>query len=347
VFIKRLLALLLMILVVPPIVVIYYGELANVKEKAPSLSVKNTAVLHLRGSIRDVKLSADGKVAYVAAASRGVYIVDIQNPLKPKLISQFKYFNNSYDKARNLELAQKRNILFVRDAQAGIYSIDITNPSEAKLLSTYTSSEQIYDFCLSKDAKTIYIADKKGITVADIRDFDAISPITHYNIEKKYEDLVEAKKGILYLVSSHDIDIMQTDGAQAAKLVGNYVTAGDAKRISLSEDGTKAFVSSGYTGVEILDIANKLHPKPLGIYKTSSMVNNTLVSKNAKTIYVAGANGNIEIVDIKDPDSAKLLKRIKTKLSNQEQLWNIALSTDEKRVLTASGINGFKIINLR
>ncbi|QOP45677.1 LVIVD repeat-containing protein [Sulfurimonas paralvinellae] len=347
-FKKRVFILFLLILIITPITVIYLGKKSStLNEKAPGLSVKNSFALHLRGSVQDIKLSKNSKTAYTAAGSRGIYILDVENSMKPKLIGQFKYFSNSYDKARSVELAEERNMLFVKDAQAGIYSIDITNPVEPKLLDTYKSENPIYAFCLSEDLKTIYIADKKGIAVADIQDPDAINVIAYHSIEKRYINLIEVNKNTLYLLCESGIDILYTDGSQPAKLIGSYTTAGDAKKMTLSKDKTKAFVSIGNSGVEILDIANKLYPKPLGIFKTSAAADKTIVSRNAKIIYVADTNGDIEIADIQNPDSGELLQKIRTKLSAQEKLWDIALSVDEKKLFTASGIEGVRVVKLK
>ena len=348
VFKQKLIFFILIILILPLIVIFYFGQKSDVDIKqAPLVSIQNSITLNLRGTIRDIKLSKNSKTAYVVAASRGVYIIDIENSLKPKLISQFKYFKNSYDKARSIELAEDKNILFVRDAQAGIYSIDIANPSEPKLLRTYKSQAPIYEFCISKNTNTIYISDADGIKIADIKNSDEIKVVTKYDKKRKYFDMVEVKENIIYLLSSHGIDIVDISFAQGPKLVGNYLASGDAKRITLSKNKTNAFLSSGYSGVEILDISNKLNPKPLGIFKTSKMIKNTIVSKDAKTIYISNFNNDIEIVDIKNPDDAKLLKKININPTKKAQVWDIALSVDENRLFVANGIGGVKVIGLK
>ena len=346
-FKQKLIFSLLTIFILPLIIIFYIGQKSDADIKqTPSTSIENMTTLNLRGTIRDIKLSKNSKTAYVVAASRGVYIVDVGNPLKPKLISQFKYFKNSYDKARSIELVEDRNILFVRDAQAGIYSIDIANPSEPKLLATYKSQVPIYEFCISKNTDTIYISDLEGIKIANINNSDEIKVITQYDKKRKYFDIVQVKENLIYLLSSYGIDIVDTSFVNGPKLVGNYIASGDVKRITLSYDKTRAFLSSGYSGVEILDIANKLNPKALGIFKTSKIVKNTIVSKDAKTIYLSNLNDAIEIVDIKNPDDAKLLRKININSTKKVQVWDIALSVDENRLFVANGIGGIKIIVL-
>lgn len=347
-FKQKLIFILLIILIVPFIIIFYSGQKSDSDIKqARTVSIKQTTTLGLRGTIQDIKLSKDSKTAYVAAASRGVYIIDIKEPLKPKLISQFKYFKNSYDKSRSIKLAEDKNILFVRDAQAGIYSIDIANPSEPKLLATYKSQVPIYKFCISNKKDKIYISDADGIKIADITNTDTIKVITTYDKKRKYFDMVEVKENILYLLAAYGIDIVNTGFSQGPKLVGNYLTSGDAKKITVSKNKTRAFISSGYNGVEIVNIANKLNPKPLGIYKTSHMVKKAIVSKNAQTLYISNLNDIIDIVDITNPDDAKLLQEININPTKKAQIGSMALSIDEDKLFVANGIGGFKVIHLR
>ena len=347
-FKQQLIFILLSILIVPFIIIFYIGQKSHTTVKHPlASSIQKSTTLGLRGSIQDITLSNDSKTAYVAAASRGVYIIDIKDPLKPKLISQFKYFKNSYDKTRSIKLAEDKNILFVRDAQAGIYSIDIENLAEPKLLASYKSEIPIYDFCLSNKNDKLYIADADGIKAADITDTDTIKVSTAYTIKKKYYDMIEVKENLLYLLTSYGIDIIDTGFSQEPKLIKSYFTSGDANKMRLSSDKTRAFISNGYSGVEIVDIANKLNPKPLGIYKTSTPAKQAIASKDTNTLYLSNLNDSIDIVDITDPDNAKLLQEITINPTKKSKIWSFALSANEDKLLVANGIGGLKVIGLK
>jgi hypothetical protein len=347
-FRQKVILLLLIILLLPLLFIFYFGQKSatNVQETQPIL-ITNSKTLHLRGTIRDIKLSKNSKYAYVVANSRGVYIIDVQNPLEPKLVSQFKYFKNSYDKSRSIELAEEKNILFIRDAQAGIYSINIENISEPKLLTTHKQQEQIYQFVVSENEEYIYLCDESGIKVLDIKNPDAIQTVASYDTEKRYIDIVEVKENLLYLLSSHDIDILDTSHDQELKLVGNYIALGDAEKIVLSSNKTRAFLSSGYNGVEILDIANKLNPKPLGIYKSTKTAKNTLVSKDGKTLFISNLKDVVEIADIKNPDNAKHLRTLNVNNATKAKALDVGLSLDENVLFIANGIGGVKVLGLK
>lgn len=343
-FKQKFISLILVVFLFPPIVVLYasYTPAPTVKLKAEQ-SIKSTSYFKLRGTIRDIKISKDENIAYVVADSRGIYIIDIENPVKPKIISQFKYFKNSYDKSRSLELSSDEHTLFVRDAQAGLYSIDISNKSEPKLLSLYSSTEKILGFKLSQNTKKIYLVGEEGLTIADIKNPDEIKPVSKYK-NKKYLDVVEANDELLYLLSSYGIDIL--DISKEPTLVGNYNTLGNAEKISLSKNQMQAFLSSGYTGVEILNISNKLTPKPLNTVSCLEIAKDTTISKDAKTIYISNFNDSLEIVDISSINNAKVIQTINTRHTKKAQSWTSALSNDEKVLYIANGVMGIKIIEL-
>jgi len=345
-FKQKLMILILSIIVLPLVTIIYFGYESKTIKTNKHIYIDESTIVNLRGTIREIKISKDEKIAYVIAASRGVYIVDIQNPLKPRLISQFKYFKNSYDKSRSLELLEEKKILFVKDAQAGIYSIDIENLSEPKLLASYNIQEQMYDFCISKNMNYIYLSTENSIKVLDIENLDEIKTVAKFNTDKKYYDIVEVNDELLYLLSSKGIDILDTSSIKNMKIVGSYITLGEAKKITLSFDKTHAFLSSGYSGVEIVDIANKFNPKPLGIHKSSGIVENTIASKDPRSIYLFNKN-LLEIVDITDPDRSKLIQKVSINNTKKAKVWDIELSQKSNVVYVANGIGGIKIIVLK
>lgn len=337
-----------MIFTVPLLVMIYIKQKSDTNiQQTPPIAITNSKTLNLRGIIRDLKLSEDSNIIYAVADSRGIYILDIQNPLEAKIISQFKYFKNSYDKSRSIELAKKRNILFVRDAQAGIYSLDLENIAEPKLLTTYQSQEQIYTFRISNNENYLYLIDEKSLKVLDITNFDTIKTIAAWEIKKKYSDIIEVKENLLYLLSPSGIDIFDMSFHKTPQQVEEYIASGDVEKITLSSDATRAFLSNGQSGVEILDIANKMHPKALGIYRTSITAKDTLISKDGAILYISDLENTFETVDITNPDDAKQLQHIHINATNKAKILDFDLSVNENILYVANGIAGFKIVRLR
>ena len=335
----------LIILIIPPLLFSYikYKSDKNTNTKNITTYINNNKIFRLRGTIRDIKISQNGKVAYVVASSRGIYILSLQNPLQPKIISQFKYFKNSYDKARAIELTQDERRLFVRDSMAGVYSIDISNLSEPKLLAVYPKTKSISTFSISKEK--IYISDDENLTIASIKNFDQIEVITKYAIDKKYFDSIEVKNNLLYLLSSNGIDIMDTSSPKQPKIIKTYSTLGDPQSISISKDKKVACISSGNNGVEILDIKNKTNPKAIGSFTSSGNIKNTTISKDRKKLYLSNFYNNLEIVDIEDINHIKSIKQIKDTQSHKKEFWNATLSSDEKFIYISYGTLGILIFS--
>ena len=347
-FKQKFVKLLLLIFILVPVFFLVLNYTVEKKHDMKTTTlIKNNILFKLRGRVKDITISKNGKTAYVVADTRGIYILDIQNPLKPKILSQFKYFKNSYDKSRSLELTKDEQRIFVRDAQVGIYSIDISYPSKPVLLSSYHGCCTILDISLSQTSDKLYILNKNGFEIVDIGNADEIKTVTRYNGDKKYIDLVEVKEGLVYLASSSGIDMLDIDDGAKPKLVSSFVAVGDIKKLSLSKTKTKAFLSSQNSGVEILDIKNKLNPKSIGLYLNSKVVKDTVISKDEKKIYLLNLDNSLDVVNISEVDNIKLVRTIKTKHKQNHKLFSLALSNNGKTLYMANGAFGIEILELK
>lgn len=346
-FKQKLVFLLLLIFLLPLLIISFLAQSSQDIKQQTYDAVQKSKTLNLRGKTRDIALSKQREIAYVCADSRGVYMIDLHNPLDPKLLSQFKYFQNSYDKSRKSLFSVSKDILFVQDAQAGIYSVDLENIAEPKLLSSYTSQMQVYEFAISSKEDYLYLSDQEGIKILDIKESDRIQLFDSYESDQKYLGIVEVKEKLLYLLSSKGVDILDVNIKNKAKVVGNYIALGDASKIEFSSDKTLAFIASKYNGIEIVDTANKLNPKPLSIYKSSEPIEDIFVSKDANTLYVTNENDTLEIVSVVDPRDPKVMHKIKINQIKKAKIWDFDLFDNGNIMLVANGINGLKAIELK
>ena len=346
-FKKKLARILLILLIVPPLLfsyIAYKSDSSRTIKNRPNTTatIQAMKLFGLRGTVRDIKLSKDGTIAYVVASSRGIYILNLENPSKPKILSQFKYFQNSYDKSRSIELSSDERRLFVRDAMAGVYSIDIRNLAEPKLLAHYVHDKPISSFTLAEDMKRIYMSSGEGIIIADIRNPDEIKTIAHNTMSSKYYDIVEVKKSLLYLLSSSGIDIVDVSTPQKPKILKSYATLGDPETIILSQDKSRAFVSNGTSGIEVLNIKNKTNPKAIGSYicDTKSIT----IAEESQRLYVTTLQNNLQVIDISNVDKITMVKKIPNRHPRKGEFWNSALSPDRKFLYVSNGISGLAII---
>jgi len=117
----------------------------------------------------------EGNYAYVAAGPQGLIVVDVSNPFKPEVISQFKSGNNACAEG----LAIGDNILYLANGNKedpkdnGLLAIDISNPCTPKLIGKCPFSGWVEGVTLLEDRAIVANTDRGValIDVADVRDY--------------------------------------------------------------------------------------------------------------------------------------------------------------------------------
>jgi len=130
------------------------------------------------------------------------------------------------------------------------------------------------------------------------------------------------------------------ENASIASLLGSYDTNGYAYGVTLSSDGTKAYVTDWDNGLVIVDITDSSSPTRLGSYDTDGSAVGVTLSSDGTKAYVNDMVKGLVIVDITDSSSPTRLGSYNTDGDAVE----VALSSDEKKAYVADGKNGLVIL---
>ena len=123
--------------------------------------------------------------------------------------------------------------------------------------------------------------------------------------------------------------------------LGSYDTAGWAEEITLSNDGTKAYVADGGNGLVVIDISNPVNPSKLGSY-TAGYANGVALSNDGTKAYVADGDNGLVIVDISDPAHPSKLGSYDTAgYAN-----GVTLSSDGTKAYVADNNNGLVVVDI-
>ena len=361
-FKQKLIVSLLIVFIVPPVAFLYYQYLHVLPQKPLPISKKIVEeiipmvsdephyiyphkIFKIRGTASKIILSKDGKLAFVASASRGIHILSLQNPLEPTLLYHFKYLNNAYDQARDIVLSPDEKTLFVKDSKVGIYTLDVSNPSHPKKLALYPNVKSVNKISLNGDGSRLYLAGSFGLMVADVHNKNKITIIKKINLGQAYYDVLEIQKNILYVLSSSGLEVVDITHINDPIFKEGYPTLGTPLNIILSENRTRAYISSGDSGVEIINIKNIFHPTPFGVFTPVGYTTHTTISKDGKRIFISNLNDDVDIVDVTYPYDAKLLQNIR-ETHDKGQIWGSVLSPDEKTLYVAYGVLGIGVVPL-
>ena len=114
----------------------------------------------------------------------------------------------------------------------------------------------------------------------------------------------------------------------------------DAKKVTLSKDGTTLMVERADTKVTLVDIRDLTRPKIIG-EKPKISLNNDLTNKNGTYKYVAKGKDGMEIWDISNPSNPELVSTMKS-----SSCFDIVLIDDDEKALIATGPVGINLLKL-
>ncbi len=146
-------------------------------------------------------------------------------------------------------------------------------------------------------------------------------------------------------VSSSASSVGQSSSAassEGARIIGSVNTPGDAKSVTLSNDGTIAYVADGYSGLQIIDVSNSESPVIIGSVNTPGDAKSVTLSNDGTIAYVADDESGLQIIDISNPASPVIIGSVNT--------WgdakSVTLSNDGTIAYVADDESGLQIIDV-
>ena len=326
--------------------------------------VEITKIVPFAGTTRDIVLNTKGDLAYVAAYGQGVHVLSLERPLTPEVLSSFKY-RSKYDSVIKLVLSKDEKRLYALDEKKGIYSLDVQDPRHPKLID-FISLGGGKNFTLSSSNRRIYVSGKFGVGVIalkkdkkfellgrihylpDLKKYvmDTYLPNIQYADFEKVADVVEVDADTLYIMSRHP-DVIHISDLSNIKILTHFSILGSVREVTISDNRERMYLANGESGIEIFDISDHQHPRPLGGHNTESPAEHTTISKNKNILYVSTFRGGLQLFDITYPYDPKLIKSVEIKKGVKKgHAIGSALSVDEKVLYVAYGVTGLGIMTL-
>ncbi|MCF6330430.1 MAG: hypothetical protein L3I99_02630, partial [Sulfurimonas sp.] len=126
------------------------------------------------------------------------------------------------------------------------------------------------------------------------------------------------------------------------RIIGSVDTPSGAYGVTLSADGTKAFVADYHSGLQIIDISNPTAPVIIGSVDTPGRAYKVTISTDGTKAFVADANSGLQIIDISDPTAPVIIGSVDT----PGWAFEITISTDGTKAFVADADSGLQIIDI-
>lgn len=240
--------------------------------------------------IRDI--AVDGDVAYVAAGSDGLRIVDVSNPATPIEVG----FYDIPQIAQGVALAG--NMAYVAAGSAGLWVIDVSDPTNPTEISDCDTLEYARNVTLHGDLA--YVVGYDGLGIIDVSNSESLMDVDFYDVPRNARDVAVAGNYAYIAGGNYDkggLRIVDVSNPSAPVEVGFYDTPGYASGVVVN--GNMAYIADGASGLRVVDISNPAAPVEVGFYDIPKYTNNLVVIGDLA--YITDFNDGLRVIDVSDP----------------------------------------------
>jgi hypothetical protein len=274
---------------------------------------------------------------YIAQGEGGLLIYDITSPEQPEMVSLTTGLLRGYAG----KIAIKDSAIYLAANTFGINVVDVRDPDTPVVTVTNLGIKPAKNFHVMGNYLFTAISEQ-GVGIADISfpaepDIRGQFATTGY----AYGLVTSADTNYLFVaggemgLSIYNISNFQ-NGYGIYAQIGWCDTPGDAEAIILDESKSLAYMACGTSGLQILDYSDTLNIFIAGSYDSAGYAKDLLLENNR--IYLSAELGGLQIIDVTDATSPKLLGAVATNMALGSDMDDhyIYLADEDEGVLVIS-----------
>ncbi|MEI7634223.1 MAG: hypothetical protein WCK47_08090 [bacterium] len=254
-----------------------------------------------------------GTIAYVAAGTAGLRVLDVSNPDAPSPLALYDTPGNA------IGLAVSGNRAYVAIHDAGLLILDVTNPSAPTLLGSYDTPG--FAFGVTVSGTRAYVADGFGtenFLILDVSNPAAPFKLGSCALSGFPKDIQLFGNTAYVAMSTEGVGIVDITNSAAPTVKGSFYSHGDACQTAIKSTPMVriAYIADGFNGLVLANMTSPANPPLIGKY---GMAGDPLDVAIAGTkAYVTDYTDGIQIIDIANPFAPALLSEFH--LSGSEAL---------------------------
>jgi hypothetical protein len=294
-------------------------------------------------------IEVDDRYAYVTTRYGGLFIFDIQQAEKPKLLGSVQPETPG---CGSLTLQEK--IAYIGCNPSGLFIVDVSDPANPVILSSDTVKGTILS--LAYYADYLYLADINGpgLSIVDVADPSNPLQVGTYdvkNIPTDYDKSINALEvcgdHLCLAVANYGLAILDLTDPLNPVLIGSdspFVPSG------IVVEGNYAYLLSDLEGMFVYDISDPIQPTRVGTMPTSVGGFEFSVIEMPErgmyiyddTLYIPDQTYGLTIADITTPASPKQVGQYMTPVP--DMLTGIKISSGYAYVISRYG--GFRVLDV-
>lgn len=249
-----------------------YGGIKIMEFKNPPQNIE--FVGYFRDSGEATEILVEDSIAYVANGYNGLQILDVENPKRPKLLSNHLSGRTCYtsiDKQGDL-------VYLVNQYGQGIEVYNVSNPKNPiKITDDYRYNNYYFsnNELVISDSYGYVLSAYSGmwepysiLYIMNVTNGENITQITELSYSNEYIRGLAVKDEIIFLGSYNGLYIINGSDPKNLQLLSTFTS--DYNRVyDITIHNNYAFLAIYNYGLKIIDISNLTEPKEVAAYQTS------------------------------------------------------------------------------
>ncbi len=326
------------LLLIPAIFIVISCGSPNEPEKIADSNNGYTIVSKFvtSGYAQDV-IKADS-LLFVAHGEGGLAIINVKDPLKPKLVTEVISSLRGY----SYKVASKDSVVFLAAGNFGVSAVDVSDP--------YNPVVTVNNLPM-KPARNLFVKDdylftavsELGFNVADVS-FPSSPDVRTTTFTPGYaQSLVSTNDDNYLLVACGELGFAMMNISDFREGFGYYPVAGwfdtPGYAVDVITHPTKqaAFLACGTGGLVIIDYADTLNLKILGSFNTGGYAKELAYKDNK--IFITTETRGLQVIDVSDLSKPKHIATVSTKYA-------MGVYVEDKYVYVADQQEGIIIVKI-
>lgn len=212
-------------------------------------------------------------------------------------------------------------------------SIAVVDPETLKVLRKFKAGSDPETFAVHPDGN-IYISNEDDAK-ASVYDPKTGKEIVQISVGLEPEGVAISPDGSRVIITSESTNMLHVISVPEYKIINNILVDARPRAATFNHDGSLAYATAEIGGDVIkVDVKNGkvLKDNPIGGDKAKPK--DVLLSKDEKTLYVAGGRANK--VFVLNADTLDVI----TSIPVGKRVWGLAMTKDGKRIYTTDGVSG-------
>jgi len=298
-----------------------------------SSSISN---LSTKDFARFITLSKDKTKAFIADGNKGLSVADVRDNSKPELILNIK----TPGFARAVALNSAEDTVYIADSDSGLQIVSLITKS---IIGSVDLNGTARALALDETNDKIYVAtDTAGVKIVDISDPSNPTILDTIDTKDKAYGVALSQDKSKLFIADNKTGIIIVNLSDKTTLGTLKIYRGYARGITLSNNENYAFIAAGYKGLTIANISDPTDIKYISSVKLQDLAREVKLSSDEKKAYVADTKGNIQVIDLSNINSPKIINNISTPYRS----YSLELGSDNIAYV-ATGTNGLEILDLQ